>query len=129
MCSNLKRDFRVVIMKGFVFWVLFFVFGTALVFLTFPTEASTASVPDMALTSYGDGMAVMARNRKLKENVYASRTKSDAGGVNLEDYHPIDPVPSSKASIKPGPIQHGTPLMPYIPKPSPPGHPKRGGLP
>lgn len=129
MCSNLKRDFRVVIMKGFVFWVLFFVFGTAMVLLSFSTEASTSAVPDMALTSYGDGMAVMARNRKLKENGYASRTKSDVGGVNLEDYHPIDPVPSSKASIRPGPIQHGTPFMPYIPKPSPPGHPKRGGLP
>lgn len=51
-----------------------------------------------------------------------------SGNVNLEDYHPIDPVPSSKASIKPGPIQHGTPLIPYIPKPSPPGHPKPGGF-
>lgn len=30
---------------------------------------SLKSIPDMALTSYGDGMAVMARNRKLK--VYA----------------------------------------------------------
>lgn len=51
-----------------------------------------------------------------------------AGNVNLEDYHPIDPVPSSKASLKPGPIQHGTPLIPFIPKPSPPGHPKPGGF-
>lgn len=45
MCSNLKRDFRVVIMKGFVFWVLFFVFGTAMVLLSFSTEASTSAVP------------------------------------------------------------------------------------
>lgn len=51
-----------------------------------------------------------------------------AGNVNLEDYHPIDPVPSSKASLKPGPIQHGSPLIPFIPKPSPPGHPKPGGF-
>lgn len=54
--------------------------------------------------------------------------QDDSGHVNLEDYRPIDPVPSSKASIRPGPIQHGTPLMPYIPKPSPPpSKPKPGG--
>lgn len=47
----------------------------------------------------------------------------DAHTVTLEDYHSIDPVPSSKASIKPGPIEHGSPLIPFIPKPSPPGHP------
>lgn len=54
------------------------------------------------------------------------------GSINLEDYRPMDPVPSSKASVRPGPIQHGTPLMPYIPKPSPPlppDHPKRGMFP
>ncbi|XP_028092577.1 uncharacterized protein LOC114292750 [Camellia sinensis] len=116
-------------MKGFVLWVLFVAVGTTLIFLSFSTEGRTSSVPDMALTRHGDGMAVMARNRKLKENGYASSTdKSNAGSVNLEDYNPIDPVPSSKASLRPGPIQHGTPLMPYIPKPSPPGHPKPGGF-
>ena len=41
------------------------------------------------------------------------------GDVSLEDYHPFDPSPSSKASIRPGPIQHGTPLNPYIPAPNP----------
>lgn len=46
--------------------------------------------------------------------------------MTLEDYNPIDPVPSSKASIKPGPIEHGTPIMPYIPKPSPPDLPSPG---
>lgn len=43
--------------------------------------------------------------------------------LNLEDYGPNDPAPSSKASIRPGPIQHGTPLMPYLPKPSRPAAP------
>lgn len=42
------------------------------------------------------------------------------GDFHLEDYRPIDPIPSSTASIRSGPIQHGIPLMPYIPKPSPP---------
>ncbi|KAL7085295.1 hypothetical protein ACP275_14G273600 [Erythranthe tilingii] len=40
--------------------------------------------------------------------------------VKLEDYGVIDPVPSTTTSIRPGPIQHGTPLLPYIPEPSPP---------
>ncbi|CAN0905592.1 hypothetical protein LINGRAHAP2_LOCUS23767 [Linum grandiflorum] len=38
----------------------------------------------------------------------------------VEDYRPIDPVPSSKASVKPGPIEHGTPLNPFIPRSPPP---------
>lgn len=38
-----------------------------------------------------------------------------------EDYHGLDPAPSSKSSIQPKPIEHGTPLMPYAPAPvSPP---------
>ncbi|CAH2050737.1 unnamed protein product [Thlaspi arvense] len=87
-------------------------------------------ISDTALTHNEDSKAVIARNRKLKGHGYASSTaKSNAGGLYMEDYHPIDPVPSSKASVKPGPIQHGTPLMPYIPKPSPPGQPKHGGFP
>ncbi|PSS31477.1 Unconventional myosin-VIIb like [Actinidia chinensis var. chinensis] len=116
-------------MKGFVFWVLFSVLGTALVLRCLSTKGSTSSVTGMTLTHFGEAMSVVARNRKLKENGFASSTTSDMGSVNLEDYRPIDPVPSSKASIRPGPIQHGTPLMPYIPKPSPPGHPKHGGFP
>ncbi|GAB2228375.1 hypothetical protein Droror1_Dr00010211 [Drosera rotundifolia] len=41
-------------------------------------------------------------------------------GMTIEDYRPIDPVPSSKA-VRHGPVQHSTPLLPYIPvKPSPP---------
>lgn len=63
---------------------------------------------------------------KLQGNGY----NPSPSNVDVEDYHPIDPVPSSKASIKPGPIEHGSPLIPYIPKPSPPdvpGHPTSDG--
>ncbi|KAB1228072.1 hypothetical protein CJ030_MR4G024752 [Morella rubra] len=66
----------------------------------------------------------------VMENGYSQGAdkKSHVGNVNLDDYQPNDPVPSSKASIRPGPIQHGTPLMPYIPRsPSPPNHPEDGG--
>uniref|UniRef100_A0A164X167 Uncharacterized protein n=1 Tax=Daucus carota subsp. sativus TaxID=79200 RepID=A0A164X167_DAUCS len=56
-------------------------------------------------------------------NVYLDHSQvsgtSNAGSINPQDYGPVDPVPSSKASIQAGPIQHDTPLMPYIP-PSPP---------
>ncbi|KAJ8448459.1 hypothetical protein Cgig2_022087 [Carnegiea gigantea] len=63
-------------------------------------------------------------SRILKEKVPHSIFGGElhGGDVSLEDYRPFDPSPSSKASIRPGPIQHGTPLNPYIPtpKPSPP---------
>ncbi|KAA8528475.1 hypothetical protein F0562_035830 [Nyssa sinensis] len=117
-------------MKTFGFWVFLSVVGTTLVFLAFSAEGSTSSLPDMAFTRHGNGMTMTGTSRKLKENGYTSSSdKADAGNVNLEDYHPIDPVPSSKASLEPGPIQHGTPLIPYIPKPLPPGHPKHDGFP
>lgn len=56
----------------------------------------------------------------------SSKKKVDMGNVSVEDYNPIDPAPSSKASLKPGPIEHGSPLNPYIPRPSPPAAPTPG---
>ncbi|XVF39825.1 hypothetical protein PTKIN_Ptkin01aG0063300 [Pterospermum kingtungense] len=99
-------------------WVFFFVVGTALLVFTFSTSSS---FPGMEFSPYGDATSVTGTSRKLKGSGY------NPGNVDLEDYHPIDPVPSSKASIKPGPIEHGSPLNPFIPKPSPPGHPTSGG--
>ncbi|KAK0576795.1 hypothetical protein LWI29_023372 [Acer saccharum] len=81
---------------------------------------------------HSGAFTIMATSRKLKENGYvnpSTNKKHGVGKVNLEDYHPIDPAPSSKASIKPGPIQHGSPLIPYIPKPSPPPTPSLSPLP
>ncbi|KAL3510590.1 hypothetical protein ACH5RR_029991 [Cinchona calisaya] len=46
------------------------------------------------------------------KRVHCNYNKDESGHAELEDYRPIDPVPSSKASIRPGPIQHGTLLMP-----------------
>ncbi|EPS64163.1 hypothetical protein M569_10620, partial [Genlisea aurea] len=48
---------------------------------------------------------------------------NDESNVELEDYRPIDAIPSSTNSIKHGPIQHGAPLMPYIPESPPPPPP------
>ncbi|GMI82692.1 hypothetical protein HRI_001938500 [Hibiscus trionum] len=100
-------------------WVFLFVVGAVLVAFTF---SSSSSIPGMGFLQHGDGTRMTGTSRRLK---------GIGGGpsnvVDMEDYHPIDPVPSSKASIKPGPIEHGSPLIPYIPKPSPPGNPKIGG--
>ncbi|XP_039114954.1 uncharacterized protein LOC120250225 [Dioscorea cayenensis subsp. rotundata] len=56
-------------------------------------------------------------NRKLKERHYeieTTKAKRILIGFDLDDYPRVDPVPSSKATIKNGPIEHGTPVMPYI---------------
>ncbi|CAI9775427.1 unnamed protein product [Fraxinus pennsylvanica] len=87
--------------------------------------------PGMVSVSRGNVEILSVKSRKLKENSNTPHTDQDDGGnASLEDYHPIDPVPSSKASVRPGPIQHGTPLMPYIPwSAPPPGHKEDGALP
>ncbi|KAK0583146.1 hypothetical protein LWI29_033812 [Acer saccharum] len=56
-----------------------------------------------------------------------SPRKNNKGSVNLDDYRPNDPVPGSSA-VTSGPIEHGTPLMPYIPK-RPPYQPGNVGSP
>ncbi|KAF5461924.1 hypothetical protein F2P56_017983 [Juglans regia] len=106
--------------------VLFLVLGTDFLFLNFSSEMVFAQ------HAGGDAMPMTTASRRLKENGHNSRSEKKhlrIGYVNLDDYHPIDPVPSSKASFKPGPIEHGTPLMPFIPRPSlPPTPPKNGGF-
>nr|VDD18056.1 unnamed protein product [Brassica oleracea] len=50
--------------------------------------------------------------------------------LGLEDYNfPVDPSPTAKHSVEPGPIEHANPSNPYIPKPrsSPPPQPQDGG--
>ncbi|KAL8130945.1 hypothetical protein AgCh_007032 [Apium graveolens] len=92
---------------------------------------------DTALAVDKQGITVTATSRKLKDFGYSGGQMSN-DPLNLEDYGPNDPSPSSKTSIRPGPIQHGTPFIPYIPRPSQPaappaplapGHPKLGALP
>ncbi|PIN22094.1 hypothetical protein CDL12_05184 [Handroanthus impetiginosus] len=120
-------------MKGFGpfgFLFLFFLTGTvSFVYLGFSSNGGTASNPGMASVSSKNAMTLTVKMRKLKGNIDPPIKDEDNGGrVNLEDYRPIDPVPSSTASIRPGPIQHGTPLMPYIPKPSPPPSQEKHGV-
>ncbi|KAF7847401.1 hypothetical protein BT93_L3000 [Corymbia citriodora subsp. variegata] len=97
------------------FWFVFFLVGAALTFL------GLSSTDGANLAGTGS-LADRATCRKLKEEGHSAGTyaKGNTGKANLEDYSPVDPVPNSKALIRPGPIDHGTPLMPFIPKPSPP---------
>ncbi|XP_058069910.1 uncharacterized protein LOC131218989 isoform X2 [Magnolia sinica] len=117
-------------MSGVGFWVLAIAVGTALTFL-----ACSGYFPDSVFHDNEERVLTMPTHRKLKERIYklngVLKKKRDLSSVNLEDYRPVDPVPSSKASIKPGPTPHGTPLIPYIPQPTPPNHPgpKHGGSP
>uniref|UniRef100_A0A803N7I2 Uncharacterized protein n=2 Tax=Chenopodium quinoa TaxID=63459 RepID=A0A803N7I2_CHEQI len=65
-------------------------------------------------------MTTTKRSRFLKENRFGfnfARGNSN-GDVRLEDYGPVDPSPS-QATIDHGPIEHGSPSHPYIPKPKP----------
>ncbi|KAK6115788.1 hypothetical protein DH2020_008057 [Rehmannia glutinosa] len=107
-------------MKGFGLLFMFLLIGTAaFMYLGYSSNGSTALNQGMVSIGSRKAMALTTKRRKLKGNIDPS-SKNEDDAVNLEDYRPIDPVPSSTASIRPGPIQHGTPLMPYIPEPSPP---------
>ncbi|XP_009591082.1 uncharacterized protein LOC107762507 [Nicotiana tabacum] len=112
-------------MKAFVgFSVLFLTMVTALVcFVSYGKEGTSSSTGMSSTWQENNELAITIRSRKLQGNGYGPSTdEGDMGKIYLEDYRRIDPVPSSKASVRPGPIQHGTPLMPYVPKqpPSPP---------
>ncbi|KAG8377531.1 hypothetical protein BUALT_Bualt08G0042900 [Buddleja alternifolia] len=110
-------------MKSFGLLFVFLFIGTAAFMYLGYSSNNNASNPGNV-----SAMTLSAKSRKLKDNVDSRRSnEDDTRHVSLEDYRPIDPSPSSKASIRPGPIQHGTPLMPYIPRPSPPPtQPKHG---
>ncbi|XP_030528595.1 uncharacterized protein LOC115739576 isoform X2 [Rhodamnia argentea] len=110
--------------------VLCMVGATSVLLFGFSDAKTGSSATDVASTHHVDTMVNTVAGRKFKGNGNSLNSElkfSEEGSVSLEDYRPVDPAPSSKASIKPGPIVHGAPFMPYIPKPSPPGPPQHGG--
>ncbi|KAG6400343.1 hypothetical protein SASPL_137169 [Salvia splendens] len=115
-------------MRGFGFMCLFMLIGTA-AFVYHQGRFSSNPVTIHGMESRGsNAMTPVLKSRKLKESREPPTPDEDDPRLNLEDYRSIDPVPNSKASIRPGPVQHGTPLMPYLPNPSPaPGQPQHGG--
>ncbi|KAK1366907.1 Unconventional myosin-VIIb like [Heracleum sosnowskyi] len=108
------------IMKPSWFWVLLLMLGAALICISFTGKSCAPKSTGVASTEDEKDTVVAVTSRKLKYLDYSQVSgNSNAGSISPQDYGPVDPVPSSKASIQAGPIQHGTPLMPYIP-PSPP---------
>ncbi|XP_071728189.1 uncharacterized protein [Rutidosis leptorrhynchoides] len=98
--------------KGFGFWILLLVFGTALLCVY------VSSNPGDNLVHHKKTSEFLKTNRKLKEYI---QDEYGDGNIDIHDYMPSDPAPSSKAaSTKHGPIEHGTPLIPYLPNPAPP---------
>ncbi|WVY92153.1 hypothetical protein V8G54_037667 [Vigna mungo] len=105
-------------MKVSCIFALLLVVGATVMFLNIlsPIRAS-----DLIETNSGDKATRIAVSRKLKENGNSNNI-GDMGEVTLTDYD-VDPVPTSSKFLEPGPIQHGSPLNPYIPRPSPPDKP------
>ncbi|XP_047977195.1 uncharacterized protein LOC125219297 isoform X1 [Salvia hispanica] len=118
---------------GVLFMLLLMVMGAAaFLYLSSPSKEGTIINPGMVSIGRVKAMALTIKRRKVKQQDmdHPSKAADVEGNVHLEDYRPIDPIPSSTASIRPGPIQHGTPLMPYMPGPSPPpSEAKRGEFP
>ncbi|KAH0464436.1 hypothetical protein IEQ34_007222 [Dendrobium chrysotoxum] len=78
--------------------------------------------------SFG-GVKAGLTNRKLKDMTATFNTATtigDSNCCNLEDYPGYDPSPSSKVDVHAGPIENGSPLMPYFIGPNPPPHRGQG---
>ncbi|KAL7127557.1 hypothetical protein ABFS83_14G260600 [Erythranthe nasuta] len=99
--------------------MLLLVIGTpSFIHLAYSSNGRTTSNPDVVSVDCRKAkttITIKGRNL-IKVNI----GEEDNKNVKLEDYGAIDPVPSTTTSVRPGPIQHGTPLLPYIPEPSPP---------
>ncbi|KAL1564754.1 hypothetical protein AAHA92_07056 [Salvia divinorum] len=110
-------------MKNFGFlFVLLLIGAAAFSYLSFPLLSIQVNLV-LGIVSMGsmNVMALTTKRRKVKQDMdHPSKVADVEGSAHLEDYHSIDPIPSSTTSIRDGPIQHDTPLMPYIPEPSPP---------
>ncbi|PKU59466.1 hypothetical protein MA16_Dca012794 [Dendrobium catenatum] len=102
-------------MRTLGFWTLF---SVAFVLLT-----CSNCMPDYStrLASFGDVKAGLT-NTKLKDMTATFNTATTKGDSNLEDYPGQDPSPSSKVDVHAGPIENGSPLMPYFIGPNPPPH-------
>ncbi|CAK8544706.1 unnamed protein product [Lathyrus sativus] len=110
-------------MKVSGFCAVFLMVVIVFTFFSFSGTITNPSwFPDLVGTKCADETTPGAVIRKLKENV-----KSCTGyRVSLEDYNPVDPISGGdQKDVKPEPIEHGTPLMPFIPK-SPPPKPAPG---
>ncbi|CAI8606254.1 unnamed protein product [Vicia faba] len=99
--------------------IAFTFFSFSVTIITCPSRFSDT----VAKKCVDETTPIAASARKLKETVnrIKSNEKGDTGDrISLEDYNPVDPIPGGAKNVDPGPIEHGTPLMPFIPKSPPP---------
>ncbi|WOK92342.1 hypothetical protein Cni_G01033 [Canna indica] len=114
-------------MRSLRFFVMVLAAGAAFAFVSFSTRVSNSNAAG-APAHAGSEMTGIT-NRKLKDNsndMESTRNPWVLVNTNAVDYPCFDPVPSTKATIKSGPIEHEAPLMPYVPRLTPPDHPKHG---
>ncbi|KAK6946009.1 hypothetical protein RJ641_013553 [Dillenia turbinata] len=106
------------------FWILGFLLVAASAFVV-PLSSLSASTPSAESNFKGP------KDSPTSAGAVARRPegKSSTGGIVLEDYHPIEAAPSTRAAITSGPIEHGTPIIPYIPRTAPPNVPKHSASP
>ncbi|XP_044509483.1 uncharacterized protein LOC123228228 [Mangifera indica] len=105
--------------KMIKFWVLFLVAEAACMFLI----VSASSTHDMEFSISGKSVTAVTSGSQPKEESN-SRRRINQDYMNLEDYQPVDPIPRSSATITSGAIEHGSPVMPCIPKLTPPNSPQ-----
>ncbi|KAF2937886.1 uncharacterized protein [Oryza sativa Japonica Group] len=91
--------------------------GNMLLGIALDARRSTTTSSDHQ--TYG---SIELNGRRLQERRLSSTNRKTRAleNVRIDDYRPVDPSPSSKATIGAGPIEHGTPLLPYVPRPKPP---------
>ncbi|KAJ1298213.1 hypothetical protein BS78_01G436500 [Paspalum vaginatum] len=69
--------------------------------------------------------SIKPNGRRIKEPYTFTVPTRGLENIRTDDYQPVDPSPSSKATIRPGPIEHDAPILPYVPQyPPPPDHTK-----
>ncbi|KAL6648609.1 hypothetical protein ACP70R_012833 [Stipagrostis hirtigluma subsp. patula] len=100
--------------------LLIFAFGWGSLFMGICSNARSSTNSD---PGYG---SIELDGRGLKDQyTFTIRKIKGLENIRTDDYQPVDPSPSTKATIRAGPIEHGTPILPYIPQyPPPPAHPK-----
>ncbi|KAG6473367.1 uncharacterized protein LOC122028267 [Zingiber officinale] len=120
-----SRLLAMILVAGALFAFLFF---TTMVFNAAGLTLTNGTV--IVIPAHGRSTMTVFRNRKHKVNRYLTiniRNDRDLASINKADYRGTPP--SSRATIDHGPIEHGTPLMPYNPRSVPPPqpfHPKNG---
>ncbi|KAL8030073.1 hypothetical protein ABFX02_14G264300 [Erythranthe guttata] len=100
----------------FGFLLMLLVIGTPFIYLAYSSNGRTTS---NSVDCRKAKTTITIKRRNLNK-VNIGEEDNNNNNVQLEDYGVIDPVPSTTTSVRPGPIQHGTPLLPFIPEPSPP---------